>query len=1017
MSGQAAAFQPSGFFALRTPLLPFEELQAVAAADDGAAWLELSSRPDVRDALLVASPSLVDALTRGGDQPTAKALPKLVAYLTRACTRPTPFGLFAGCSTGTFGSATSLQLAPRGEYRRHTRLDNDYLFALLAALETDPSVREALTWTPNSSLYRAGGRWRYAEARLSGTLRTYHLVALDEMDALTTVLEVAAAGATIDDLAGALVDDEVTAEDARAFVEELIDAQVLVSQLQVPVTGESPIDVLVAQLGELQPTKQAADHLDGVRRTLQRVDAAGAGASAADYDDVAAQLTPLPVTPERSRLLQVDMVKPSVDATLGPLVLTELQRAIDVLHRCARPAPDDDPLVAFRAAFTDRYEDAEVPLVEALDEEIGIGFGSDPHAESAPLLEGLGLGSPAAPATTTWGARDEVLLALVMDAARRGDAVLDLDRDTLAALAVADPPALPDALEVTATIAARSGEAVDVGDFQLLVRGVGGAPGARMLGRFCHADPTLRDAVVDHLRREEARRPDAVFAEVVHLPEGRLGNILCRPVLRGFEIPYLGRSGAAPDAQIPVTDLSVAVRGGRVVLRSARLDREVVPRLTTAHNVELRTLGVYRFLCALQNQNVARGLGWSWGPLASAPALPRVTSGRLVLARRRWTLRGEELAALPLDRLPRYVALADGDNELVCDLESSVSLGALRHQLRGRTQVTLVELFPGPDELCVAGPMGHFTHEIVVPFVAATPPAAVSRPATARPLARRAFPPGSEWTYAKLYTGTATADRVLVSAVRPLVDRVLADGVADSWFFIRYSDPHWHVRLRVRGDTAAILDVLHDASEPLLADGRLWRVQLDTYQRELERYGGDAGMELSEQVFRHDSDAVLAIVERLDGDAGLDARWRLAVVGIDRLLDDLGLDLGEKTAWAAARRDAFGREFGVDGAVGGQLGRRYRAERAALEDLMAADGDSAHPLAPGLAILQQRSAALAPVAAELRARALPLADLAGSYAHMHANRLLRAAHRAQELALYDLLHRLYQTRSHRVGRA
>src|SRR6202030_2223556 len=34
---------------------------------------------------------------------------------------------------------------------------------------------------------------------------------------------------------------------------------------------------------------------------------------------------------------------------------------------------------------------------------------------------------------------------------------------------------------------------------------------------------------------------------------------------------------------------------------------------------------------------------------------------------------------------------------------------------------------------------------------------------------RRTFPPGSEWLFAKLYTGTATADRVLRDVLAPLV--------------------------------------------------------------------------------------------------------------------------------------------------------------------------------------------------------------------------------------------------------
>jgi hypothetical protein len=63
--------------------------------------------------------------------------------------------------------------------------------------------------------------------------------------------------------------------------------------------------------------------------------------------------------------------------------------------------------------------------------------------------------------------------------------------------------------------------------------------------------------------------------------------------------------------------------------------------------------------------------------------------------------------------------------------------------------------------------------------------------------------------------------------------------------------------------------------------------------------------------------------------------------------------------------------------------------------------------------LRTRSERLEPIAAHLRGRDVDIANLAASYAHMHANRLLRSAHRPQELVLYDLLHRLYTARQHR----
>src|SRR4029450_12485092 len=199
-------------------------------------------------------------------------------------------------------------------------------------------------------------------------------------------------------------------------------------------------------------------------------------------------------------------------------------------------------------------------------------------------------------------------------ALRDGRRDLELSPSEIDALAPAQQPRLPDALEAVATVAAASQDELDHGRFRVLLRGASGAPGAALLGRFCHADGALRARVEEHLRLEEAQRPDAVFAEIVHLPESRVGNILLRPVLRSYEIPFLGRSGAPPQAQLPVTDLLRSVVGDgvasgaaeRLVLRSRRLGCEVLPRLTSAHKYSLSSLGVYRFPFELQRQGARR---------------------------------------------------------------------------------------------------------------------------------------------------------------------------------------------------------------------------------------------------------------------------------------------------------------------------------------------------------------------------------------------------------------------------
>jgi thiopeptide-type bacteriocin biosynthesis protein len=1058
---------PSGFFAFRTPLLPFrvladwsEGLSAPTTADaDLPAALardhELLVRrlraivldPAVREALFVASPSLDDAIDAWLANPASERAHGVVEivtrYLARMCARCTPFGLFSGCSVAPLGSETRMTLAPRAAYARHTRLDTHYLSALCDELGKDAALRRAMRFRPSSGLFRSARQLRYAESRIDETTRerSYSLVSVESTPYLEATLERAARGSTPGELAQALVDAdaEVSLEEAQGYIDQLIDTQILVSDLAPTMTGLEPIDDVVQTLRAAQ-ADSVADRVAGVSRELEAMDRAGVGLGQARYKSIATTLAELPAKTELPRLFQVDLFKPAAGSSLGGAPLRELERTVDLLARFRRESPRGEVFRRFREAFTERFESREVPLVEVLDEERGIGLDAGTSSsEPSPLIGDLHF-PPPNPVRPPFGPREDWLLQRLAALAEAGTREWVLDRKDLDALQGDTLASVPDALAVMAKIAAPSPEALAKGDFKILINGVSGPSGAVVLGRFCHGDDELTAHVRAHLRAEEALRPDAIFAEIIHLPEGRLGNILCRPILRDYEIPYLGRGGAPVEKQIPISDLLVSIDGDRIVLRSARLGREIVPRLTSAHNYPVAALGTYKFLCMLQGHDADSGLGWSWGTIErSVPFLPRVTLGRAVLSIARWNLRKSDLAALgggdgadvasryravqSLRQrlgLPRWIGVADGDNVLPVDLDNVVQVESFVALVKRREAATIQETFPAPSELSVVGPEGLFTHEIVVPFVRSRPRPA-SRATAGRTSVRRSFSTGSEWLYAKIYTGTATADQVLNEVVAPLVSESLSAGDAEAWFFIRYGDPRWHVRVRLRGDparlTANVIPRVHRLTSPLLEDGRVWRVCFDTYERELERYGGDEGMVLCEEIFRADSDAVLRIQGGLSGDEAADARWRLTLRGMHLLLLDLELDLPTRLALLTSTRAGFAAEHRVNGDFEKQLGAKFRKERAELEWLLRTTPEEAttSPLHPGFVALAERSAMQAPVGARLAAlgranRLAPdLARIAGSLLHMHANRLLRSEQRAHEVVLYDFLMRLYDS--------
>ncbi len=1048
-SGSRAQLSAGRRFILRTPLLPIDTLLSFDL-DPGTFRLQLRgllADPAVREAIFVASPSLEARIEEWERDPLGErgrgVELAVVRYVLRMASRATPFGLFAGCSVGAVHERTRLSLDARSENKRKTRLDTGYLFALTAKLEEDRALRHELVLFANSTLLDAHGTFRFIAAKAARDSSKVHELVIADADApLRMTLARAERGATLSELARQLceADPEVADEEAQEYLHELIDQQLLVSELSPAVTSTDARAELVPRLPErIEIAKLAATTLERVGAGLSEIDASGLGAPPTRYRAIAALLEPLPHQADLAKIFQVDMVKGSPEASLARAVADDLLACVERLSTTvfAKSASLDSFVDAFRA----RYEGQEVPLLEALDDEIGVGFATAEHSgDPAPLLEGLGVPEGDRPAERVEMRRAELVMLRHLERAwTTGSDEIRLDAKDLDELRSDSAKALPDAFVIQAEIGA--GEPP-----QLLLRGSYGPSGMQMLGRFCHADPEIERLVREHLEAEERLRPDALFAEIVHLPEGRMGNILSRPVLRPNEIPFLGRSAAPPDRQIALSDLLVSVRQGRVVLRSRQHRREVIPSLTSAHNLRhSKNVALYRFLGQLQFQD-STILQGPWGPpFEELRFLPRVSVGRVALSRARWRLDQEAIERLLVAkddlakaaaelraeyRLPRFTKLADGDNELLVDWENPNLLSAVVDTLRGRSSAVLYELFTPPTEFPCTGPEGRFAHELLVPFVRRAPaPIEVSPPrdraaARSRP---RTFLPGGSVLYAKIYAGSASVDRILTRWIAPIVRRGGEEGLFHRWFFIRYGDPHWHLRVRFFGEEARlrerVLPLLEVASREAAGERLAWKLQLDTYEREVERYGGPVGVELSEELFHADSEAVLALLPLLEGDEGADARWRVALFGIDLLFDALGLDFSQKLAVATELATGYAREFDAEkSSLKHRIGARFREHRAEIASFFQ-NKEEPEALAPAMDVLRRRSLVMRPTvdrlvtAIERGEVDVSLPTLASSYAHMFVNRLARSRARAQELVLYDFARRIYESQAAQARKA
>lgn len=1022
------------FFVLRTPLLALESFSDWAdgagaleasigddderlerALDDDRARLrarlaEIVADPQIADGLELASPDLADALLRRHVTPTTKrgrsAEQSLVRYVTRLASRADLFGVAGAYLVGRFSGRPRLALGPRSELEVRVGLDSGMLQEVLRRAVQDSVTSHALVVRRNRDAYRVGGRFRVA-TRKPGTPH-HRLVEIRPTPAVQLALEAAGEGAAVESLITALEARGTPSDDAEQIIQRLIGNGLLVPVARISVTGRDPTVQAIEALTSLPRGTEYAD-------AIHRADAAVSGAPRIGRDLIdgvasAVRASGVGVTPRRC--LQVN-ARRTGDGQLPHGVLKEMRRSIDLLARITPPGNEE--LTRFREAFERRFATRSVPLLEALDPDFGI------RLDAAP-------GAPASDAHSI--ARRRVLLDLAERGRSTPDVTVELSERDLTGLSPERAARPPGAFALVASLLGRDAAAVARGEFQLVEPAVAGSSGARLLGRLCRGDPELEALAREHLQREAALTPEAIFAELSVAPETDAGlNVTQRPVLREWEIEYGGGSGAEPSRRLEPSDLLVSVENNEVVLRSARLGRRVIPSCTTAMNPQWVSLPAARLLLSLAYQGIRGFLGWGWDELADAPTLPRVTHGRTILSLRRWNVSPGEFAdvaagtdaagfrrlqAWRRDRdLPRVVAFDHPKSRVLVDFGNVLSVDAFLAASHNLDILRFLEV-PAPEQSPVHGPDGHYAHELIVPFTlerpAGRPEQRSRQPPRRLSDSQRRFAPGTEWLLASLYGPVAGADRVLVDHIEPLVARLRDAGLIDRWFFIRYADPSWHLRVRFHGPpgnlVTEVLPALHEAVTPAFGDDLLYRLTLDTYEREIERYGGCEGTELMEQIAEHDSDAVLAILTDRPGPV---ARRHLAVASVAGLYADAGLPPEARLACCESLRTTWAPEGTPLGALLGEAERSERSQLAALVGSL----ERGEPK-PGITPLRYRSPRQRPLLERLRALdeegvlARPFAEVVGSLAHMSVNRLLRRGANRDELRVHDALARLYE---------
>lgn len=634
-----------------------------------------------------------------------KLIVSLYKYISRACSRCTPFGLFAGCSIGdiiNFDSRHSTR--ENNKCKRHTRISFHIIYAIKDKIEQDAYISQKLKYYVNDTAYEMAGKLRYIEySRNSSNLEfKYASVAIDEN--LEFVLEIASKGTTINGIIEYFIDRGFDKEEIYLYVNELIHSKVLVSELEPSIVGRW--DMLVSIIRRLESIEDNK-YLPKLKRVCELLSGIDSKETSRlhDYKKICEILQSLDLDVQLSEVFHVDLYDLVTDISVSQNTLSKIERFI-IFANTVFPKYKNEEISKFKQAFHKRYEEAGVSLCEALDKELGIGYPiqKNKYIGSNPLIEGLCLPLNNGKSSYTTNSKlDKVLLKKYSTALRTNQREISISFKDFPNEKFESSTG-PNHLSVLCSLIPQN----DGNEF-VFIKTIDTVNGASLIGRFSlNADFAHIAEKINAI--EELCLKDGKFLEISHMPDLKVTNVITRANMSSCNLHYISNPNSNSRRQnIIAKDLNLKLIEGELALFSRDYSRRYYPKLTCAHNYYSSLVPVYNFLSSLQCQQPQLNISVIWNEyMLSLEYLPRVLFENIILSRQRWNLPvknfesiinansvDEKILLCDLIRkqlaIPQKVVLPDGDRELLIDFKNKNGILTFTNEIKKMKNVVMEE--------------------------------------------------------------------------------------------------------------------------------------------------------------------------------------------------------------------------------------------------------------------------------------------------------------------------------------
>ena len=876
-----------------------------------------------RASLFFASQTLYTELRKKDfdyDQFNPSARITLWKYLNRMCFRALPYGFFSSYSSGGWADDMEGKFCFSGEDELIVHPDFKVMLDYISGLNTD--TFDQLRYYTNNSLYQSSRELRFISQAYSAQ-KKFAIVQVKVSSGLNKLLKYINSGRTKTEIMNFLQNEYGEDAPLEEYFQGLLSAQVVVSALTPNVTGET-FNERCLRLLENYP----GIDLRSLRSFKFRLN------NGADLSDLNEHMHYL-----------ADRNQENAGYSLyhrcleGGLSRAVEQRLLTLIRQMDRLIADSqaDHMREFKKEFSQKYDQQEVPLMLVLDPGSGIGYenmASAFDAQNDDFIDGLRSKQEGEPAAK-WGNLEKLIFKKWNALKTAGADKIVITEHDLAELPASSQPLPPGIFVLFRNI-----------DREIWIDGIGGVSGIELSARFSVAGSEMEASLKKICEQEMLINEDFVFAEIAYSPNDRTSNINQRGHYYPYEIPVLTHAVRPERYNIKLSDLVISVRDNQVLLRSLKLNRYIIPRLSSAYNYKISSIPVFRFLCDLQYQGIKSSLSLSLTSLfPGMDYYPRLQVGGAVLCAATWIINEEQIHKISMEEgplnpdlnLPDRFKLLEGDKFLVFNQQDANDLSMFRKCIRNKKTVTLTEYVSALQADLQDQQGKPYASQLIACVINQSksyhlPAGPVMQHPKQKLKVKRSFLPGEEWLYLKLYAHYSLTDEILLNFISPVLKKYKKDNPDFKWFFIRYLDPGHHLRLRFYTGNKPSHELLNDLIhklQPWSREGKVSDVILDSYQRELEKYSV-ALMDDVESFFYRNSEFVLSIFS--SNELNTTFKLSFAVNSSLQILQYFISDKKERTNFLNESLQNMSAEFNRDKEVVRKLDVKYRNFQQQLID-------------------------------------------------------------------------------------